>query len=210
MYWQAVFFDFDGVILDSVNVKTHAFSLMFKKYGPEIEDSVVRFHLENGGVSRYEKFRYYYKHFLKQPVTKKKINELSLIFSRLVVQEVIKSPYIPGALETLTELKNKDTLTFVVSGTPEEEIQFIVRKKNLCDYFNEVHGSPKKKWDITNDILKRKKLNPDNCIFVGDSISDYQAAEYNGMHFLGIVPSIINSIFPSGTNINKEVNLNFM
>ena len=47
MQWQAVFFDFDGVILDSVNVKTHAFSQMFRKYGPEIEESVVRYHLEN-------------------------------------------------------------------------------------------------------------------------------------------------------------------
>ena len=32
--WQAVFFDFDGVILDSVDVKTQAFAAMFRAYGP--------------------------------------------------------------------------------------------------------------------------------------------------------------------------------
>jgi beta-phosphoglucomutase-like phosphatase (HAD superfamily) len=38
---QAVFFDFDGVILDSVDVKARAFSEMFRDYGPEVEKAVV-------------------------------------------------------------------------------------------------------------------------------------------------------------------------
>jgi beta-phosphoglucomutase-like phosphatase (HAD superfamily) len=33
MRYQAIFFDFDGVILDSVHVKTEAFAAMFRKYG---------------------------------------------------------------------------------------------------------------------------------------------------------------------------------
>ena len=39
--WEAVFFDFDGVILDSVDVKTQAFADMFRQYGPEVERAVV-------------------------------------------------------------------------------------------------------------------------------------------------------------------------
>ena len=34
---KAVIFDFDGVILDSVNVKTKAFGSMYSKYGSEVE-----------------------------------------------------------------------------------------------------------------------------------------------------------------------------
>ncbi|MGB9498885.1 MAG: hypothetical protein ACKVE4_03865 [Dissulfuribacterales bacterium] len=62
MDWQAIFFDFDGVIFDSVNVKTDAFANMFEVYGAEVRDAVVKYHLDNGGVSRMEKFKYYYRH----------------------------------------------------------------------------------------------------------------------------------------------------
>ncbi len=35
--YQAVFFDFDGAILDSVNVKTNAFATMFRPYCKNVE-----------------------------------------------------------------------------------------------------------------------------------------------------------------------------
>ena len=38
---KAIIFDFDGVILDSVNVKTKAFELLYEEYGPEIQKKVV-------------------------------------------------------------------------------------------------------------------------------------------------------------------------
>ncbi len=57
MKWQVVFFDFDGVILDSVDVKTKAFAKMFRHYGPEVEQVVVDYHLANGGVSQVQKIR---------------------------------------------------------------------------------------------------------------------------------------------------------
>ena len=94
--YQAVFFDFDGVILDSVNVKTKAFAKMFKSYGTEIEKKVVEYHLENGGVSRFEKFRYYYKNFFNKTITEADVQKLSAEFSDIVIQDVIDSAYAPG------------------------------------------------------------------------------------------------------------------
>ena len=54
---KTIFFDFDGVILNSVNVKTEAFRDMYKQYGDDIAQKVVNHHLANGGVSIFEKFR---------------------------------------------------------------------------------------------------------------------------------------------------------
>ena len=62
---KRVFFDFDGVILDSVDVKTKAFGKMFEAYGSDVQKEVVQYHLENCGVSRFEKFRYYYENILE-------------------------------------------------------------------------------------------------------------------------------------------------
>lgn len=196
MEWQAVFFDFDGVILDSVDVKTKAFAKMFQQYGPEIESKVVTYHLKNGGVSRFEKFKYYYKEYLRQNLSEHKLMELSDQFSALVVQDVVNSEFIEGAFETLNGLKRNEIPAYIVSGTPHEEINDIVRKKGLEQYFDEVHGSPRKKGEITKDIIQRREYEPTKCLFIGDALSDYEAAVENEMYFLGIVQEKNQSIFP--------------
>lgn len=209
MKWEAVFFDFDGVILDSVDVKTKAFASMFHSYGPEIENAVVRYHLENGGVDRYEKFKYFYENFLGKRITQNEMDRLSKQFSTLVVKKVIDSPFIPGALNTLKELKINNIPSFIVSGTPDIEIKAIMKEKGLADFFQEVHGSPRKKWEITSSILKTNSFNPEKCLFIGDALSDYEASTYNKIHFLGIVSENERSIFPDVTKISASVNIHF-
>ena len=203
--WQAVFFDFDGVILDSVDVKTRAFATMFRPYGPEVEKAVVDYHLVHGGVSRFEKFKYYYENLIKQQITGELLEELGNQFNQLVLNEVLEAPFIEGALETLQQLKEQDVPAFVVSGTPQEEIQMIVEKKNLGRYFVEVHGSPRKKHEILEDIVARYEFITDKCLFIGDAMTDYEAARESGIKFLGIVHKIAVTPFPPDTEIALQV-----
>ncbi|MDO9566761.1 MAG: HAD family hydrolase [Candidatus Desulfaltia sp.] len=209
MNWEAVFFDFDGVILDSVDVKTRAFAKMFREYGPEVEKKVVEYHLNNGGVSRFDKFRYFYEKILNKPVDEEIIKGLSKQFSNLVVDEILASPFMPGAKESLENLKEKEIPCYIVSATPYEEINLIVEKKDLKEYFKEVHGSPRKKWEICQEIINRKNYNPQNCLFLGDAMSDYEAAQKNGICFLGIVRGNEVPPFPDGTPVSFVVTLEF-
>ena len=77
MSWQPVYFDFDGIILDSVDVKTSAFSKKFEEYASEVQKQVIQYHLENGGVSRFEKFSQYYEKILNKPIDEVKIQKLA-------------------------------------------------------------------------------------------------------------------------------------
>lgn len=207
MKWEALFFDFDGVILDSVNVKTEAFAEMFRPYGPEVEAKVIAYHLSHGGVSRFEKFRYWHENYLNCPIENRQVEELSKQFSNLVLKKVIEAPFIDGALKTLKVIKTLNLLAYVVTGTPDDEIQYIVKAKGLEAYFEEVHGSPKRKDEIIYDILKRKGYMPSNCLFIGDAITDYFAARKTGVHFLGFVPKGADSPFPKGTPISAVVTI---
>lgn len=205
--FDAVFFDFDGVILDSVDVKTNAFATMFRKYGPEIERAVVEYHLANGGVSRFKKFEYYYRHLLKKNINQETLNDLGEEFSRLSLNGVLKAPFIDGAMETLKNLKKMQTPTFVASGTPQEEIVCIINKRELSQYFKEVHGSPKKKQEIIKDIARRYGFILENCLFIGDAITDFEAARECGTQFIGIVKTGGGSPFPPFAKISSEVKL---
>jgi Predicted phosphatase/phosphohexomutase len=209
MKWEAVFFDFDGVILDSVDVKTKAFTKMFREYGQEVEKKVVEYHLNNGGVSRFDKFRYYYEKILNKPVNEEIIKTLSEQFADLVVEGVLASPFIPGARESLEELKNNNIPCYIVSATPHEEINLIVEEKELSGYFKEVHGSPRKKWEICQEIINKENYNPQNCLVIGDAMSDYEAAFKNGGCFLGIIGGGKASPFPDGTRVSSVVTLEF-
>ncbi len=205
MKYQAIFFDFDGVILDSVHVKTRTFAAMFCQYGPEVEQAVVDYHLAHGGVSRFKKFEHYYNNILGKPVTPKELQTLGEQFSSLALQGVLDSPYIPGALETLRALKEHGIPCFVASGTPDDEIKLIVEKKDLSQYFLEVHGSPRKKEEIVQDVLERYGYDPGQCLFIGDAMTDYEAAQKCRTQFLGIVQNGHDTPFPVETIVRAKV-----
>ncbi len=207
MKWQAVFFDFDGVILDSVGIKTQAFATMFRKYGPDVEQAVVDYHLANGGLSRFTKFEYYYEHLLQKPINQKILKTLGEEFKRIVLNGVLNASFIDGAIQTLEDLKEMKIPTFVVSGTPDEEIKMIVEERKLAPFFLEVHGSPCKKRDIVSDIFTRHRLNPPKCLFIGDAMTDYDASISTGTAFLGIIKQGESSPFPEGTMQSNRVKI---
>lgn len=207
MKWQAVFFDFDGVILDSVDVKTKAFAKMFRHYGPEVERAVVEYHLANGGVSRFKKFEYYYKNFLQKPITQEILNGLGQKFNQLALEGVLAAPFIDGSLETLKQLRKDEIPAFVVSGTPDDEIKIIVEKRNLAPFFWEMHGSPREKQEIVRDIAKRYGYQLEKCLFIGDATTDYEAAKVCGTKFLGVVEDKEKSPFPKETLVKTKVEL---
>jgi len=186
MKWDAIFFDCDGVILDSVDIKTKVFYKMFLKFGEEYARQGVQFHLENGGISRHEKFKHFYHHILNHQVSDEKIMDLGKQFSEYVLDEVLKAPFIDGAYETICELHKLQIPIFVVSGTPHDEINYIFQERNMSRFFEGIHGSPRDKSDIVKDILDRYTCNKENCLFIGDALSDLEASVKTGLIFLGI------------------------
>lgn len=182
---KAIIFDFDGVIADSVNVKTEAFAELYRPYGKEIEEKVVKHHLNNGGMSRYEKFRVYHKEFLNLPITEKEVQNLANEFSKLVVKKVIEAPYIRGTKEFI-ETNYQDYHFYISSGTPQEEIKYIAEMRGLDTYFREIYGSPEKKDKHVEKIIEKNNYRNDEVVFIGDAESDRKAAKVNDIKFIGV------------------------
>jgi beta-phosphoglucomutase-like phosphatase (HAD superfamily) len=185
--WDAFFFDFDGVLADSVEVKTRAFGKLFEPFGPNIVDKVVTHHRHHGGMTRMDKFKLYYSTFLKKPLSDKELSDLCQRFADLVVDEVVASPEIPGA-ENYLKACCSTSICFVISATPENEIIEIVKRRNWDRYFKEVLGAPANKTENTLKLLRKYSLAPQKCIFFGDAESDYLAAMDCRMYFLAILP----------------------
>ncbi len=178
-----ILFDFDGVICESVHIKTEAFYEIYLPYGEEVAQKVKTHHLANGGMSRYDKFRYYEKSFLHTELADERMKALSDTFSSLVKQKVIAAPFIKGALAFLKEHAQNYTC-FIVSATPMGEMQEIAKAKKIDRYFKEIYGSPTTKTVWTAHILETYGLKREESLFIGDAKNDYVAAKENGLHFL--------------------------
>lgn len=184
--YDAIIFDFDGVLAESVDVKTRAFEALYAEYGDRIVEQVRDYHLQHGGISRFEKFRYYHEVLLGKTLTKDEENQLGDRFSQYVEDAVVESVYVAGAYNFLENYYQSIPL-FVASGTPDVELKRIVSRRNMAHYFISVHGSPAKKGDIIQDILTKHSFNPDHVLMIGDAIADYEGAIAAGVKFMGRV-----------------------
>jgi phosphoglycolate phosphatase-like HAD superfamily hydrolase len=180
------FFDFDGVIVDSLGIKAEAFGSLFEEYGKDVMDKVIEYHLDNGGVSRYEKFKYYYNELLGQEITPEISDNLDKEYSKKVVEKVVSAVEIPGVKDLLKELNSRGKSCFVVSATPQEEIRRITRMKGMDGFFKDVVGSPRKKGENLKLLLDEYFVSLEKAIFFGDAKSDYEAARSNGVDFVGV------------------------
>ncbi len=182
---KAIFWDFDGVIADSVNVKTDAFYELYLPYGKDVAEKVKEYHLANGGVSRFKKFEYWQTELLGNPapVPQSVIDDLASRFSELVMNKVINAPFIEGVYDTIVRYSAKVS-NYIISGTPEGEMKAIINGRGLTPYFKDVLGSPETKEDLTTKLMAREGYDSREVIFIGDATSDYRSAKQNNTWFI--------------------------
>ena len=180
-----IIFDFDGVILDSVPVKTEAFRKLFDVFPNEVVDKLIEFHIKNGGMSRYKKIEYFFNILLNQNITEKTVMEYAQKYSELTKEELSKDKYL--IKDTLNFIKEnyKNYKLHIASGADEEDLKYICKELALERYFLSINGSPIIKSEIVENILLKSNYSKDETILIGDSINDYEAASANKITFYG-------------------------
>ncbi len=205
---KALIYDYDGVISNSVNVKTEAFAELYRPYGKEIEEKVINYHLANGGISRFEKFKHFHGKFLGIEISQNEVTKLAEKFSDLVLIKVIESEYIPGAYEFIKK-NSKGYLQFICTGTPETEIKTILKEKSIEHFFNNIYGSPVSKELIISKILADYNLKSGEVVFFGDATTDLNAASFHKVRFVGINSSQFEATVEQYPNFD-EIKLDFL
>lgn len=180
---KAIFFDFDGVIVESTDIKTAAFAELFVQEGVEFVKRVVEYHRNNAGVSRFDKFRYIYREILKRSLSEHEFRALCDRFSDLVMNQVIRTPFVNGAELFLNHFHAKYKF-FIITATPQEEIDEILRRRDINHLFVGVIGAPTTKTDAVRQVLDREYLLPRETVYIGDAMSDYEAARANTVPFI--------------------------
>lgn len=179
-----IIFDFDGVILDSMPIRTEGFKKIFENYDNKKVEELISFHLINGGLSRFVKIKYFFEELLETSISEEEINFFADKYSKIMKENLINEKYL--IRETVDFIKNNNNIKmFIASGSEEKELRLINESLQLSKYFLGIFGSPKNKIDIVKSIIQDNKLNKNETILIGDSINDYDAAIKNDIRFFG-------------------------
>ena len=176
------FLDFDGVIKDSVDAKGAAFVAIFREFGEALGERILAHHRSNGGMSRAQKIPLYmgWAGLPAQPVT---VERFTRSFAAEARRAVVESPWVPGALEFL-ERRRAGEVKVIVSATPEPELRSIAEELGIVHLVDSIFGSPTQKVDALRQEMRRLGARPNDCILVGDSMVDLEAAIASGVPFI--------------------------
>jgi HAD superfamily hydrolase (TIGR01549 family) len=189
---KVIFWDFDGVLMDSNAVRDLGFELVLSEFPTDQVDQLLVFHRENGGLSRYVKFRYFFEEIRKEPISDDDIIILADRFS-LIMKELLVNPnlLIEETLNFVKENQGK-YIMHITSGSDQNELRFLSQSMGLGHLFTSIHGSPKPKKELVKELIDSHGYVKNECVLIGDSLNDFEAAMFSGIHFMAYNNEMIN------------------
>jgi len=180
-----ILWDFDGVILDSMQVRDYGFRCIFSKYHKDLVDEFIQYHRLNGGLSRFHKIKYFYNNLLSKEISEEQIQLYADKFSSLMKTKLTNIEYlIEDSIKFIKE-NYKIYNFYIVSGSEHNELNYLCDKLDVSKYFIDICGSPVPKNELVNNLLKKRHCKNEETILIGDSINDYEAAQINNIKFCG-------------------------
>lgn len=184
MSLQLLAFDCDGIILESMDVKSDAYARLAEPFGPEAMDRIRVFHALSGGVNRLEKFRWMYLTFAGREPLPAELDAAAARFADLIRDGMRHAALVPGILDVLKRWHGQVPMV-VCSGAPQEELTKFLSERGLAGYFDIIGGAPPSKTPLLRSLLQRTGADPDKTVMIGDSLKDLEAARATGTHFYG-------------------------
>ena len=180
-----ILWDFDGVILDSLAVRDYGFREIFKNFEKEDVEKLIAYHQQNGGLSRFHKIKYFFEEIIHQPIDDNGIECCAREFSEIMRRELSNPQYLIQETMTFISSHYQQIRFFIASGSENNELNFLCHKLGIAQYFSAIYGSPTPKVDLVAKILFSHDCDPRECILIGDSINDYDAAKTHEVAFYG-------------------------
>jgi phosphoglycolate phosphatase-like HAD superfamily hydrolase len=180
---KTVIFDCDGVLFDSNHIKSDVFSEVLSGESRIAVDTFSEFHAANGGLSRYKKFEWFYRDYLKDCEWEHRSQSAASDFALKVIERLMKAPMVNGAKELLEALAKEKIQCFVISGGAQNEVRELIALRELAPFFCKVFGSPNSKIEHLQNLKDNGLLNEPG-IFIGDALSDLEAAKKFALNFV--------------------------
>lgn len=185
--FDVIILDFDGVILDSVQLKTDLFIRCYDGEATPSQQQEIRSYQDaHHGIGRYDKFHYFERVVFGRQPEDANIARLASQYSSMLRKDVRHCAELPGAREVLKRFHGHVPL-HLVSGTAQADLDAITVERDFDRYFDRIIGSPTRKEEAFSKILREAGGQGARIVAIGDSMTEKDAAEATGIGFVGIV-----------------------
>jgi len=172
MGYRQILLDFDGVVCDSNGLKEmNILKAAEKVVSRDVALQFQQYFTSNNGIPREIKIN----HFFKDA----QIAESILQDYEALNKNLVNASLVPG-IETFLE-SNKAAEITIISGGVESEIKHYLQQHNLDKYIARVLCGPKTKEENLQTIAINE-----SCVFIGDSLHDFEVAEKFSVDFIFI------------------------
>lgn len=183
--YKVLLWDFDGVIMDSMPIRSKGFEVVLAGYPKEQVDQLMAFHEANGGLSRYVKFRYFFEEIRKESITDQEVLILADKFSEIMLSLLMDQNLLIQDSVSFIRSNWQKFEMHIVSGSDGKELRIINDSLDLSSFFKTINGSPTPKKQLVAAVLADNQYDKKEVILIGDSINDFDAASFNEISFAG-------------------------
>ena len=182
---DALFFDVDGTLLDSLASKGRAFAACFADV-PHSQEKVYEIHLQLAGINRRTKLRTMARRLHGFEPSSTQLDQLLARFQHYLEMELHAVSIVPGARSFL-RIWTQRNLAFAVSAMPQSELDKALKHHKLADFFTATRGYPETKSVAVQQLLSDFNVKPKSGALFGDSNEDYRAARSACIPFVQVV-----------------------
>jgi len=175
---KEIIFDFDGTVADSFGVMMEIFEEHKKEFGFEkFGEKELKIYREQGVANLIK----------ERKISIWKVLKILRIGKKLMNQKIKLLKPFKGIREELMKLKEKGLILGIISTNSDENISKFLNK-NKIDMFDYVigKGSLFGKKRVIKNILKKRKLDKDQVLYVGDEVRDIQACKKIGIKIAAV------------------------
>jgi phosphoglycolate phosphatase-like HAD superfamily hydrolase len=180
--------DYDGVMINIEPQKAVAFGLLVARRWNVNAKKAQDFWFHGNVSGRRNIFSGVYMEKYREKLKDEEYKSVESEFSALLRNEFYPSVnLLPGALDLIKFARSNFDRTFISSGVPMDEINYLANLNGVADYFDLILGTNDQfptKFTHFNEI--RMKWSPQKLFFIADGLSDMKIAKENGAIPIGI------------------------
>lgn len=171
-------FDFDGVIVDSLQAHLNAYARNFERFGR-------RFPIQTRRGWRQHYDSYWENNYLNNGFSKAELPQVLEHYDQYLSYKEVE---LFDGVDTVIKELSREFKLVVVSTTSKELIAKRLKQFGLGRYFSEIVGGEGKsdKSGILRRAISLTKVKPSQTIMIGDSPSDIHAGKKVGTGTIGV------------------------
>jgi phosphoglycolate phosphatase len=188
---KTIIWDWNGTLLDDLDLSLESVNVLLKerniptlsieKYNDIFGFPVVDYYVKAGFDFEKEAFEVPAKQYVK-----------------LYAAGASELKLFPDVVDTLTFFKENNYRQIVLSAMKDDNLKLMIHNAEISHFFDGIFGIKdnyaREKVSLGKQVVENLKLNPAECLMIGDTLHDAEVAEQCGF----------NCILFSGGHVSKQ------